>query len=98
MKRQYTDIDTGYTVVSISLEYGKNGRPIITAFSNGLSTRCGSVHLQRSVALFAKATVVLANYPDPQGRDKDKAEQLERDIIAYAYAVTEKPAPTEDTQ
>jgi hypothetical protein len=92
MNRQYTDIDTGHTVVSLSLESGRNGKPIVTAFANGLSARCNSIALPRSVALFARAVVVLANFPSPDGADKEDADQLERDIIAYVHSVnTNKP-------
>lgn len=59
-KRQRTEIDTGCTILTVDVTDSPKG-PLVTAYVNGVSVRCGSLHLERIFDRFIDCTMRAAD-------------------------------------
>jgi hypothetical protein len=61
--RAYHDIDTGHTIVSVSVEQGRHAK-IITTFVNSLSVRSSALDLQRIRDGYIATVVAASRFPE----------------------------------
>ena len=83
MKDNKVQIDTGRDILTVE-SYTTRGTTIVTAYVNGISIRCGSLHLDRVAASFV-ATVITACQVD---NDKS-ANCIEDELEAFITSATQ---------
>jgi hypothetical protein len=77
MKDNKVQIDTGRDILTVE-SYTTRGTTIVTAYVNGISIRCGSLHLDRVAASFVD-TVITACQVD----DDKAANCIEDELEAF---------------
>lgn len=77
MKDNKVQIDTGRDILTVE-SYNTRGNTIVTAYVNGISIRCGSLHLDRVAASFVD-TVITACQVD----DDKTANRIEDEVEAF---------------
>jgi hypothetical protein len=81
MKDNKVQIDTGRDILTVE-SYTTRGTTIVTAYVNGISIRCGSLHLDRVAASFVD-TVITACQVD-EGKSHDKTvNRIEDELEAF---------------
>lgn len=63
MKDNKVQIDTGRDILTVE-SYTTRGTTIVTAYVNGISIRCGSLHLDRVVGSFIDTVVTACQVDD----------------------------------
>jgi hypothetical protein len=77
MKDNKVQIDTGRDILTVE-SYTTRGTTIVTAYVNGISIRCGSLHLDRVAASFVDTVITACQV------DNDKsANCIEDEIEAF---------------
>lgn len=77
MKDNKVQIDTGRDILTVE-SYNTRGNTIVTAYVNGISIRCGSLHLDRVAAAFVDTVITACQV------DSDKAaNRIEDEVEAF---------------
>jgi hypothetical protein len=77
MKDNKVQIDTGRDILTVE-SYTTRGTTIVTAYVNGISIRCGSLHLDRVAASFVDTVITACQV------DNDKsANCIEDEVEAF---------------
>jgi hypothetical protein len=77
MKDNKVQIDTGRDILTVE-SYNTRGTTIVTAYVNGISIRCGSLHLDRVAASFVDTVITACQV------DSDKAVNcIEDELEAF---------------
>jgi hypothetical protein len=77
MKDNKVQIDTGRDILTVE-SYNTRGTTIVTAYVNGISIRCGSLHLDRVAASFVDTVITACQV------DNDKtANCIEDELEAF---------------
>lgn len=77
MKDNKVQIDTGRDILTVE-SYIARGTTIVTAYVNGISIRCGSLHLDRVAASFVDTVITACQV------DGDKAaNRIEDELEAF---------------
>lgn len=77
MKDNKVQIDTGRDILTVE-SYNTRGTTIVTAYVNGISVRCGSLHLDRVATAFVDTVITACQV------DNDKAADLiEGEVEAF---------------
>ena len=63
MKDNKVQIDTGRDILTVE-SYTTRGTTIVTAYVNGISIRCGSLHLERVAGSFADTVLTACQVDD----------------------------------
>jgi len=69
MKDNKKQIDTGRDILTVE-SYNTRGTTIVTAYVNGISIRCGSLHLDRVAASFVETVLTACQVDEGKSRDK----------------------------
>ena len=77
MKDNKVQIDTGRDILTVE-SYNTRGNTIVTAYVNGISIRCGSLHLDRVATAFVDTVITACQV------DNDKAaNRIEDEVEAF---------------
>lgn len=77
MKDNKVQIDTGRDILTVE-SYIARGTTIVTAYVNGISIRCGSLHLDRVATSFVDTVITACQV------DSDKtANRIEDEVEAF---------------
>lgn len=71
--------DTGKTLITMSVERGRKG-PIITAFVDGCSLRCGVLHIERMRDLFMSGVSAICD--DASDETLDEIESYILNVLS----------------
>mgnify|MGYP000132498660 CR=1 FL=1 len=83
MKDNKVQIDTGRDILTVE-SYTTRGTTIVTAYVNGISIRCGSLHLDRVAASFVDTVITACQV------DNDKsANCIEDELEAFITSATQ---------
>jgi hypothetical protein len=83
MKDNKVQIDTGRDILTVE-SYTTRGTTIVTAYVNGISIRCGSLHLDRVAASFVDTVITACQV------DNDKsANRIEDELEAFITSATQ---------
>ena len=63
MKDNKVQIDTGCDILTVE-SYNTRGTTIVTAYVNGISIRCGSLHLERVAGSFTDTVLTACQVDD----------------------------------
>jgi hypothetical protein len=75
-KKQRIEIDTGCTILTVDVTDSPKG-PLVTAYVNGVSVRCGSLHLERIFDRFIDCTMRAADLTEHDEGYRSVQDELE---------------------